>query len=221
MQYLLMIYRSEAELFKMNDADRQKMSAEYGTFTQSIIQSGHFKAGDGLQPSTTATTVRVRDGKVLTTDGPFAETREQLGGYYLVEAKDLDAAIEIASRIPGARNGSIEVRPIMIYSPELVVMRAHRQEQPGSQRENNCDNPAEIEKIFRDETGRALATLIRLVGDFDLAEDALQEAFAAALERWSSTERPPIRGRGWSMSRATRRSTVSAGKSRFARKRPN
>src|ERR1700760_155162 len=116
MQYLLMIYRSEAELFKMTDADRQKMSADYGTYTQSIIQSGHFKAGDGLQPSTTATTVRVRDGKVMTTDGPFAETREQLGGYYLVDAKDLDAAIAIAARIPGARSGSIEVRPIMIYN---------------------------------------------------------------------------------------------------------
>jgi hypothetical protein len=115
MQYLLMIYRSEAELNKMSPAERQKMSEEYGTFTQSIIQSGHFKAGDGLQPSTTATTVRVRDGKILTTDGPFAETREQLGGYYLVEAKDLDTALGIAARIPGARDGSIEVRPIMIY----------------------------------------------------------------------------------------------------------
>jgi hypothetical protein len=115
MQYLLMIYRSEAELLKMDAAERQKMTAEYGAFTQSIIQSGHFKAGDGLQPTTTATTVRVREGKVLTTDGPFAETREQLGGYYLIEAKDLDTAIEIAARIPGARSGSIEVRPIMIY----------------------------------------------------------------------------------------------------------
>src|SRR5271170_1818062 len=116
MQYLLMIYRSEAELSKMNDADRQKMSAEYGVFTQSIIQSGHFKAGDGLQPTSTATTVRVREGKTLTTDGPFAETREQLGGYYLVEAKDLDAALGIAARIPGARDGSIEVRPIWVYN---------------------------------------------------------------------------------------------------------
>jgi len=116
MQYLLMIYRSEAELNKMSPAERQKMSEEYGTFTQSIIQSGHFKAGDGLQPSTTATTVRVRDGKILTTDGPFAETREQLGGYYLVEAKDLDAALAIAARIPSARVGSIEVRPIWVYN---------------------------------------------------------------------------------------------------------
>jgi len=126
MQYLLMIYRSEAELFKMSDADRQKMAAEYGVFTQSVIQSGHFKAGDGLQPTTTATTVRVREGKILTTDGPFAETREQLGGYYLVEAKDLDAAIGIAARIPGAKDGSIEVRPIMIYSPEMVQSRSGR-----------------------------------------------------------------------------------------------
>lgn len=115
MQYLLLIYRSEAELNKMTPADRQAISAEYGTYTQSIVQSGHFKAGDGLQPSTTATTVRVRDGKTLTTDGPFAETREQLGGYYLVEAKDLDAAIALAARIPNARDGSVEVRPVMIY----------------------------------------------------------------------------------------------------------
>jgi hypothetical protein len=115
MQYLLAIYRSEAELGKLSQADRKQMMADYGAFTQSIIQSGHFKAGDGLQPSTTATSVRVRDGKILTTDGPFAETREQLGGYYLVEAKDLDTAIGIAARIPGAKTGSIEVRPVMIY----------------------------------------------------------------------------------------------------------
>jgi hypothetical protein len=115
MQYLLLVYRSEAELGKMDAAARKQMTGEYGAFTQSIIQSGHFKAGDGLQPSTTATTVRVRDDKVMTTDGPFAETREQLGGYYLIEAKDLDTALAIAARVPGARTGSIEVRPIMIY----------------------------------------------------------------------------------------------------------
>jgi hypothetical protein len=115
MQYLLMIYRNEAELGKMGVAERKQMTADYGAFTQSIIQSGHFKAGDGLQPTTTATTVRVREGKMLTTDGPFAETREQLGGYYLVEAKDLDAALAIAARIPEAKRGSIEVRPVMIY----------------------------------------------------------------------------------------------------------
>ncbi len=115
MQYLLMIYQNEVEYAKNDAATTQKMLGEYQTFTQGIIQSGNFKAGDRLQPTTTATTVRVRDGKLLTTDGPFAETREQLGGYYLVEAKDLNAAIEIAARIPGARIGSIEVRPIWVY----------------------------------------------------------------------------------------------------------
>jgi hypothetical protein len=115
MQYLLLIYRNEAELGKMGPTDRKQMTADYGTYTQSIIQSGHFKAGDGLQPASTATTVRVREGKTLTTDGPFAETREQLGGYYLVDAKDLDTALGLAARIPGARTGSIEVRPVMVY----------------------------------------------------------------------------------------------------------
>ncbi|MGA2288367.1 YciI family protein [Bradyrhizobium sp.] len=115
MQYLLMIYQNEAEAGKMDAAAGKKMMEEYGTFTQGIIQSGNFKAGDRLQPSATATTVRVRDGKTLTTDGPFAETREQLGGYYLIEAKDLDAALAIAARIPTARSGSIEVRPIWTY----------------------------------------------------------------------------------------------------------
>jgi hypothetical protein len=116
MQYLLLIYQNEAEFGKMDAAARQKVSAEYGAYTQSIVQSGNFKAGDGLQPTTTATTVRVRDGKALTTDGPFAETREQLAGYYLVEAKDLDAALGMAARIPGARTGSVEVRPVMVYT---------------------------------------------------------------------------------------------------------
>ena len=115
MQYLLMIYQNEAEYARNDAATTQKMLQEYGAFTQSIIQSGNFKAADRLQPTSTATTVRVRDGKTLTTDGPFAETREQLGGYYLVEAKDLDEALAIAARIPSARVGSIEVRPIWAY----------------------------------------------------------------------------------------------------------
>jgi hypothetical protein len=116
MQYLLMIYQNEADYAKMDAATSKKMLEEYGAFTQSIIQGGNFKAGDRLQPTTTATTVRVREGKTLTTDGPFAETREQLAGYYLIEAKDLDAALAIAARIPGARIGSIEVRPIWVYN---------------------------------------------------------------------------------------------------------
>src|SRR6201987_655486 len=115
MQYLLMIYQNEAEYGKIDAATSKKMLEEYGAFTQGIIQSGNFKAGDRLQPTSTATTVRIRDGKTLTTDGPFAETREQLGGYYLVEAKDLDEAIKIGARIPSARTGSIEVRPVLVF----------------------------------------------------------------------------------------------------------
>ena len=116
MQYLLMIYTNEVEYAKLDAATSKNMMEEYGAFTQSIIQSGNFKAGDRLQPATAATTVRVRDGKTLTTDGPFAETREQLGGYYLIEAKDLDAALAIAARIPGDKTGSVEVRPIWVYN---------------------------------------------------------------------------------------------------------
>jgi hypothetical protein len=116
MQYLLMIYSNEAEYAKIDAETGKKMMEEYGAFTQGIIQSGNFKAGDRLQPTSTATTIRVQDGKTLTTDGPFAETREQLGGYYLIEAKDLNEALAIAARIPGARYGSIEVRPIWVYN---------------------------------------------------------------------------------------------------------
>jgi hypothetical protein len=89
------------------------MYGEYFKFTEEIKKSGNYIGGNPLKPTTTATTVRVRDAKKLVTDGPFAETKEQLGGYYLIEAKDLDQAISIAARIPGARFGSIEVRPIL------------------------------------------------------------------------------------------------------------
>ncbi len=116
MQYLLLIYENEANATKLDQAAGAQMMKDYRAFTQSIVQSGQFKAGDALQPTSTATTVRVRDAKTLTTDGPFAETREQLGGYYLVEAKNLDEAIGIASRIPGAQTGSIEVRPVRVFS---------------------------------------------------------------------------------------------------------
>jgi hypothetical protein len=113
MQYLLMIYENEKVWGDMGEAARNKMFGEYRDFTSAIQASNHFKAGDALQPVATATTVRVRDGKTQVTDGPFAETREQLGGYYLIEAKDLDEATKIAARIPSARHGSIEVRPIL------------------------------------------------------------------------------------------------------------
>jgi hypothetical protein len=113
MQYLLLIYENENNRAA---PDRTKMMEEYGAFTKSIIASGNFKAGDALQPTSTATTVRVKDGKTVTTHGPFAETREALLGYYLIDAKDLDQALGVAARVPSAKIGSIEVRPIMVYN---------------------------------------------------------------------------------------------------------
>jgi len=113
MEYLLMIYSDEKAEARMSESERGKLHAEYVPFTKDIQASGHMKGGNALQPTSTATTVRVREGKTLTTHGPFAETREQLGGYYLIEAKDLDEATRIAARIPSARTGSIEIRPIM------------------------------------------------------------------------------------------------------------
>ncbi len=114
MQYLLLIYDSETVWEKMNPADQAKMYEEYGKFTNEIKEKGKHLAGHQLQPVATATTVRVRDGKRVTTDGPFAETKEQLGGFYMINAKDLDEAIAIAARIPSAKVGSIEVRPIVV-----------------------------------------------------------------------------------------------------------
>jgi hypothetical protein len=111
MQYLLLIYTAEP----VEGASQDEMlneGNEYNAFTQWTIERGLFKGGEALHPTSAATTVRVRDGRTITTDGPFAETKEALGGYYLIEAKDLDEAIDAAARIPGARRGSIEVRPI-------------------------------------------------------------------------------------------------------------
>jgi hypothetical protein len=110
MQYLLLIYENEKRFAKGFDP---KEMEEYGAFGKEF--AAKVKGGNALQGSATATTVKVRDGKRLTTDGPFAETKEQLGGYYLVEAKDLDEAVHIAGKIPAARYGSIEVRPIMKF----------------------------------------------------------------------------------------------------------
>ena len=111
MEYMLLIYHNESE--KLPEATQHQLYQEYMTFTQDISKAGKNKGGAPLEQTATATTVRVRNGKTVVTDGPFAETKEQLGGYYLVEAKDLDEAISIAARIPGAKFGSIEVRPIM------------------------------------------------------------------------------------------------------------
>jgi hypothetical protein len=116
MRYLCLIYEDESAWSKMSKEQSDGMMGEYGSFTQSIQKSGHMIGGEALQPTQSATTVRVRNGKISTTDGPFAETKEQLGGYYLINAPDLNDAIQVAARIPAARTGSIEVRPIMEFT---------------------------------------------------------------------------------------------------------
>jgi hypothetical protein len=112
MKYLCLIYDEEKKLHSMTTAEMDALMGEYFAFTDELAKSGHMLGGNDLQPVQNATTVRVRNGKTLTTDGPFAETKEQLGGYFLVEATDLNEAIQIAARIPSAKIGSIEVRPI-------------------------------------------------------------------------------------------------------------
>ena len=115
MQYLLLIYDQEQTWDKLSENEQGAILAAYGKFTHSIRESNQFVAGDALMPVSTATTVRVRNGKTTVTDGPFAETKEQLGGYYLIEAENLDQATTIAARIPTAQTGCIEIRPIMVY----------------------------------------------------------------------------------------------------------
>jgi hypothetical protein len=115
MKYMLLVYASETE-YPYNE--RQECYEESAQFTHQLKAKGKYISASPLQPIATATTVQVRNGKSLVTDGPFAETREQLGGYFIVEAKDLDDAIEIAGKLPGARRGSVEIRPI-IEIPDL------------------------------------------------------------------------------------------------------
>ncbi len=116
MKYLCLIYDDEKKIGALPKSEMDAFMGEYFTFTEGIRKSGHYLAGEALQPVETATTIRARNGKMSTTDGPFAETKEQLGGFYLIDAKDLNDAIQVASRIPSARYGSIEIRPVMTFN---------------------------------------------------------------------------------------------------------
>jgi hypothetical protein len=116
MRYVLLIHDEERLWNDMPAAERDAMMGEYFAFTNGIRESGHYVAGEALQPAATATNVRVRGGQLQTTDGPFAETREQLGGFYMVDAASLEEAVAIAARIPSARLGTIEVRPVVDFS---------------------------------------------------------------------------------------------------------
>src|SRR5687768_8406193 len=115
MKYLCLIYDEEKALSGMSKAETEAFMGEYFAFTDGIKKSGHYLAGEALKPVHTATTVRVRNGKMSTTDGPFAETKEQLGGFYMIEARDLNDAIQVAAKIPSARIGSIEVWPVEVF----------------------------------------------------------------------------------------------------------
>jgi hypothetical protein len=115
MRYLCLIYEDQQAWQNMSEADMQKGMAEYNAFTENIKKNGYYVGGEALQPTSTAKSVQVRNGKISTTDGPYVETKEQLGGYYLIKAKDLNDAVQVASRIPGAKHGTVEVRPIMEF----------------------------------------------------------------------------------------------------------
>lgn len=112
MKYLCLVYQEEKQEANVAPGVIEQAKKDYGAFTEDIKKSGHYIGSNGLRHTDAATTVRVRNGKISTTDGPFAETKEQLGGYFLIEAKDLNDAIQVAARIPSAKWGSIEVRPV-------------------------------------------------------------------------------------------------------------
>ena len=116
MRYLCLIYDDETRLAARSKKEADAFTGEYVAFTEAIRKSGHYLGGEALQPVHTAMTVRVRRGTVSTTDGPFAETKEQLGGFYLIDARDLNEAIQVAARIPSARLGSVEIRPIREFA---------------------------------------------------------------------------------------------------------
>jgi hypothetical protein len=115
MKYAFTIYGDEDRRNSATPEQQQEMAQAYGVVTQEMHEKGVFVAGDGLYPTPTATTVRVREGNRDVTDGPFAETKEQLGGFYVLDVKDLDEAIEWAAKIPGSQFGAVEIRPVMVY----------------------------------------------------------------------------------------------------------
>jgi hypothetical protein len=127
MRYVCLIYDDEKKLGAMSPQESEAFMGAYFQFTEEIRKSGNYVAGEALQPVATATSLRKRSGKLSTTDGPFIETKEQLGGFYLIEARDLDEARQIAARIPSVQTGTIEVRPVVDFSKQKEAPRAGRQ----------------------------------------------------------------------------------------------
>ena len=120
MQYMLLIYDDPQVWEGFSEEETNAIMGEYFAYTEELRAAGAYVAGDALQPTGSATTIRLRDGEQLVTDGPFAETKEQLGGYYLVDVESIDEAIRWAAKIPSARHGSIEVRPVVVFDREEV-----------------------------------------------------------------------------------------------------
>lgn len=116
MRYMMLIYDNEASFENMSPETEATIYQEYTDFGNLLKERGLANEGEALQPTTTATTIQVREGKILSTDGPFAETKEQLGGYYILDCENLDEAIELAAKIPGAKTGSVEIRPIAVFA---------------------------------------------------------------------------------------------------------
>jgi hypothetical protein len=129
MRYMLIILGDESKYANRPDEERTEAGARWADYTQALVDAGAFVSGEGLQSVTTATTLRVENGERMLTDGPFAETKEQIGGFYVIECKDLDEAIDWAAKLPHAENGTTEIRPVLEYEdPRLVDLHAQEQE---------------------------------------------------------------------------------------------
>ena len=127
MRYVCLIYDDEKKMATMSQKDGETFMGDYFAFTNNIKKNGNYVAGEALQPINTATSLRFRNGKLSTTDGPFMETKEQLGGFYLIEARDLNEALQIAAKIPSVKTGTIEVRPVVDFSKERSAVDAGRE----------------------------------------------------------------------------------------------
>ena len=170
MRYLMLICTDESADEAIEPGERERAWPSTARSWRRWASGVCCRAASACGPTTDATTVRVRDGETVTSDGPFAETKEQIGGYFVVDCKDLDEAIEIAAKIPGARFGSIEVQADLgDVTPDVE---------------------AAVATAFREEWGRVVATLIRVTGDWDVAEECAQDAFVLALEQLATRRRP-------------------------------
>ena len=197
MRYLLLI-AEEPPAGQPTQAEIVATMGDYNAFGSWLRERGWNEGGEALQDVTTATTVSVRDGQRIVTDGPYAETKEHLGGFYLIDVPSLDDAIEVASRIPGAQTG-----------------RGRGPPDPG----DGLTDPGDVvARVFHEEHGRAIATLIRLLGDFDLAEEAVADAYVTALERWPADGIPANPG-AWIVTTARNRAIDRARRAQvFAQK---